>query len=517
MSRALVLAALVGMALGTPAAAAPRRFETLTPAARQQRWRSDARQLQAFSKHVTRLVVELDASESLWDREKTEVLTADERERALDLFGSVLEFALALDSISTYHFDGFWRVSLARHPVRHAQHFALGFAAYCGKLLLGFVFIEKTLGKPQFEALLDEGSPQRGIAPGAYGKLKWNVVHVEKLGRLFAAHTYHQVLGRSVYARLRKRPLMRFVLEEAGRAYRGVRRYIQLEAPKMFLGNGLDILKDRTHDRWFPVQAGVAEWMGDVRFRDVHASLISAEQIEHVVGRTRAGDILVERRNWYLSNIGLPGFWPHAALWVGTPKELAAHLGADPEVKKAFDGNFIDYLKKHHSSAWEHYSSPNSDGHPNRVIEAVAEGVVFTSAEHSIAADYAAALRPRLSKLELARAVERAFSFHGRPYDFDFDFYTDQELVCSELVYKAYEPRKGVQGLKFDLVRTVGRMTLPPNTIVAGFDRQYDTESRQLDFVWFLDGREKEKLAEWGDVASFRSSHRRPKWDIVQK
>ena len=38
-----------------------------------------------------------------------------------------------------------------------------------------------------------------------------------------------------------------------------------------------------------------------------------------------------------------------------------------------------------------------------------------------------AILRPR----ELARAIERAFGYHARPYDFDFDFYTDTSLVCS--------------------------------------------------------------------------------------
>jgi hypothetical protein len=30
------------------------------------------------------------------------------------------------------------------------------------------------------------------------------------------------------------------------------------------------------------------------------------------------GCILLVRRQWYLSNIGIPGFWPHAVLYVGT-------------------------------------------------------------------------------------------------------------------------------------------------------------------------------------------------------
>jgi hypothetical protein len=151
------------------------------------------------------------------------------------------------------------------------------------------------------------------------------------------------------------------------------------------------------------------------------------------------------------------------------------------------------------------------------VIEAVSEGVVFSSAEHSLAADYAAALRPRLPRLEIARAVERAFEYAGLPYDFDFDCYSERSVVCSELVYKAYEPRREARGLRLELSRLAGRMTLPPNDVVAQLDAASGTAAQQLDFVWFLDGRESSGAAVWGGEESFRATHRRPKWDIVQE
>jgi hypothetical protein len=48
--------------------------------------------------------------------------------------------------------------------------------------------------------------------------------------------------------------------------------------------------------------------------------------------------------------------------------------------------------------------------------------------------------------------------FHeGKSYDFDFDFTRSDRLVCTEVVYRSYE---GIGGVRFDLSRRAGRLTL---------------------------------------------------------
>jgi hypothetical protein len=45
----------------------------------------------------------------------------------------------------------------------------------------------------------------------------------------------------------------------------------------------------------------------------------------------------------------------------------------------------------------------------------------------------------------------------GKCYDFDFDFTRSDRLVCTEVVYRAYE---GVGSMTFPLTRRFGRLTL---------------------------------------------------------
>jgi hypothetical protein len=495
-------------------------FEKLASEQLDMRAQRDADRYKSYVTRIRKLEDAIKTADALFDRPSETGLSADERRAALELFEDVIDHSAALDQMARWHLE-FWKLSPMSDRERHARHFALFFAAYVEKLALGVALIDRTINKPQFEKLFDEGNVALGISPGAYQTLKWNVIHVDDAARALAAHQWLKVLGGPL-ERLAKtdEPTWGFLMNRLEERYATVKENLTKKSVKLFGGNTVDIGKDVAHTVWFPVQTDVATWMGDTKVRHLHKTLISHENVLDAVGRSEPGDILVERRNWYLSNVGLPGFWPHAALYLGTTSELAAYFH-DPEVDAAYPKGFAAHLEEKFPAAWGEYASKEETDHgafDRRVIEAMSEGVVYTSAEHSIGtADYVAAMRPKLSKLEKAKAIERAFGYAGRPYDFDFDFYTDSSLVCSELVFKAYEPREGVTGVTLPLEKVVGRMTLGPNTIVKIFDQTYGSDQQQLAFAWFIDGFEKAGKAEMSTVDEFRASYKRPKWDVSQK
>lgn len=263
--------------------------------------------------------------------------------------------------------------------------------------------------------------------------------------------------------------------------------------------------------------------MGDTKVYRPGRSLISQAQIKQLQPKLLPGDVLLERREWYVSNIGLPGFWSHAALYLGTLEERRAFFAdADTHewVKQQGEpsDNLEALLKSRYPKAYETSVMPPEQGHVVRVIEAISEGVSFTTLEHSADCDSLAVLRPKLPKAEKAQALLRAFHYAGRPYDFNFDFATDSELVCTELVYKAYEPAAGFRGVTFPLVEMLGRKVTPANEIAKQFDAQYAASEQQFDLVIFLDGQERQTKAVEAPLADFRKSWQRPKWHVlVQK
>jgi hypothetical protein len=481
-----------------------------------QQAQADAQLLQQVSAQCALLGNFIDTQKSLWERSDEAALSPDERRLAMQLFDRILDYQLLLDGLTQFHL-GFWRLDVFSEPMRHSRHFLLGFHAYYNQMSLGLRFIERTLNKPQFETLFDEGSDEVGIFQGAYTRLKWNVVHVENVAKVFAAHQYHKLMSATCYRKFGDDPLLNFVVEDVERTYQDTKSRLSNEGTRLFAGNVLDLLKDGAHSAWFPIQTEVARFFGHTKIKRIGGSLITKAQAQEASKLSSPGDIIIERRNWYLSNIGLPGFWPHVALWLGSPSELSACFDQVPEVTMAYQMPFTHALKEKFPQAWESYTALNEHGDSKRIIEAIGEGVVFASAEHSLCCDYATALRPWLSTLEIARAIEHAFGYAGRQYDFDFDIHSDRSIFCSELVYKAYEPRSRYKGIRFELVQLLGKTTLPPNAIIAQFDREFDSEARQLDFVWFLDGREKDEAAFFNDVDSLRASHKRVKWDISQE
>jgi len=180
------------------------------------------------------------------------------------------------------------------------------------------------------------------------------------------------------------------------------------------------------------------------------------------------------------------------------------------------NGKFEDLLNDKYPKAYDLNLKEQEEGNKPRIIEAMSEGVVFTTLEHSADCDSLAALRPKLSKLEKARAIKNAFHYSGRPYDFDFDFVTDDEIVCTELVYKSYESGKGFKGITFPLVDIIGHKVTPANVMVKQFDEQYGKPEQQTELIMFLDGKEREKKAVESDLKEFRKSWQRPKWHVMK-
>lgn len=165
------------------------------------------------------------------------------------------------------------------------------------------------------------------------------------------------------------------------------------------------------------------------------------EVAEDLAGGLRAGDILVERTPFRLTNSFIPGRWGHAALWVGSEAELQA-LGIwnDPVVQP--------------------YQEIIRSG--RRVIEALRSGVELNSLGQFLNVDDVAVLRHgTLGAGEKAEAILQALRQMGKRYDFNFDVQTRDRVGCAELLYHAYGH------IDWPTRRQLGRSVIIPDDIAV--------------------------------------------------
>jgi hypothetical protein len=172
----------------------------------------------------------------------------------------------------------------------------------------------------------------------------------------------------------------------------------------------------------------------------------------------------------------------------------------------------MGYIQERFPDVHAAMSARDANGYEHAIIEALEPGIVLTSREESLHADYVGIIRPRLTKEQVLQGLLNAFQHHGKPYDFNFDFATDTKLVCSELVYKAFGDMPGIT-LKPATLN--GRLLMKPNFLAEKFGREYETGRQEFDFVCFLDSSEKTGEVTTRDAAAFAASWKRPKWDIL--
>lgn len=198
----------------------------------------------------------------------------------------------------------------------------------------------------------------------------------------------------------------------------------------------------------YGIQKIVASLMADKYVRPGHEPQVPAATVTQLAGMIAPGDILVVRKEYALTNYFLPGYWPHAALYLGRLSYLdTLGLTQQPHVR----------------DRWPRLQQA-AEGSEHVVLESMKDGVHFRSWHSPLRSDSFVVLRPCLDEMLIVNGLSRAMHHEGKGYDFDFDFGRSDRLVCTEVVYRAYE---GLGEMQFPLTRRAGRPTLSGSDLIA--------------------------------------------------
>ncbi len=512
VASALVLVAAAGR-LTVFAFELPSPLTELSPEAYEEAFEVDSAQYRELARGIDALVRRVEADPA-FDGTK-EVLDADAEARLLDAWSALYDQSLALDEIRV-----FWEDWYRFDPSRagrddHLRAFLLTFAAELALVEGSARFSAVVLRNPNARKYLDAAHPELGLQEGSYSLLRQATLGTRDQARIAAGAQYLGFLDQVLHARRDARRLQVHGLWRRVEVHLdGVRDVGLLERGVLTVNGDAQVFKRKVRRSWYPAQSKVAEWIGDTRVRRIGRYLISEEQMAAADAALQPGDILFSRKNWYLSNVGLPGFWPHALLYVGSPERVDAAFD-DDEVRawlaeRSEATTMSAYLAERHPDAWAALVTPEH-GAPTPILEAISEGVTFSTWEHA-AGDYLAGVGPKLSPLARAQALDEALSHYGKPYDFDFDFATDHAIVCSELVWRAYRPAEGKEGLDLELVSVAGRRTLPANDLLIEL-----LDDELVEFRVFFDARERQGLAVEAGPEALSASPARVKWDFAQQ
>jgi hypothetical protein len=398
--------------------------------------------------------------------------TAEEREEARAVWRSLFDYQVGLETIRERHSD----FMNARNTERN-RSFRLYHAAWLAQYRSALDYISRMERHPELHKILNESVPALDIPANSYAAFKLHWLHVARAAEWSAFALLDRTFGGTPVAGAAEDAK---VILAAGIG----------KGSKETLRNAARIVGAAA---WRPLPNAIAAAAGGPAATAPRPSFIAAKQIAAARSLMKPGDILFERRDWSLTNVGLPGFWPHVSLYIGTPEERAQMFGAELEQRlRDIDPQRYAELAK------------------ATVIEAVGQGVLLNTFEKAADADYFAVIRPRVPSGVKSEAIARAVTMVGRPYDFEFDFVTDDRIVCSELVFKAYEKR-----LDLPVPRYAGRSVATPNDYARWFDERFDTPDSGADFIVFIDGHAHSKSATSENADAFRRSWKRPRWHPI--
>lgn len=305
--------------------------------------------------------------------------------------------------------------------------FVIGFTAACMLLRSGSYLVRIAEGRAVVAQKLDEAEPRFGIVRKSFTEIYRAQSSVQRMWKFFMAwRFYDEYRGR--------------ILSMSGDGMVGpVIPLLKAEEPFMEKRRREYLAKRfryRLHSFLRRNRSGFENTMfhileiggrGVSGLRDPMTGLIAmpkrvpGEPLEAIRGFLKPGDIIVTRHRDALTNVFLPGYWPHAALYVGG---------------QAGGGN---------------------------VVEAKKDGVLLRELDETLKVDSFVVLRAEVHEAVLGEVVSRAMSHVGKLFDFAFDFRQADRLACTNLVYRSWH---GMAGMEFKLGEQAGRFCLPAEDLI---------------------------------------------------
>lgn len=183
------------------------------------------------------------------------------------------------------------------------------------------------------------------------------------------------------------------------------------------------------------VMAAVLEGVGRTasEIADLKNKAVTDAVRDEMASFLQPGDIIITRHAKALTNLFIPGFWPHSALYIGRRDQVSGmNIAIEPRVDALWQDDIC-------------------------VIEARKDGVRLRPLSDTLSVDKYVVLRPKTDKDVIEQAIGRALLHQGKLYNFDFDFFSSDRVVCTEVIYRAYD---GLGGIRFPLSERAGRKTL---------------------------------------------------------
>ncbi len=321
--------------------------------------------------------------------------------------------------------------------------FVTGFTAGCMLVRATKFIIQMAKQQPVLWNKLDESEQRFGIERKSISKLYENISSAKNMFLFHQAVCFYEDKKAEIYALANHgeldQEMISLLKQEEPMIASRKRDYFSLRLRYRVY----DILRKNTSGykkamfHFFRVSGSAIAEMKQPKINPLTHGIspkrVTQHLLQEIQQKLTPGDVIITRHDDALSNLFLPGFWPHAAFYMGSPNEH----------------ELISETKSLHADF--------------QMIESKKDGVKFRPLSETLAVDNFVVIRPRLSQESIWQAIQKAMSHVGKRYDFLFDFTQADRLACTELVYRAYH---GVDELEFSLNPHSGRMCISAEDLI---------------------------------------------------